>query len=63
MAKRKKLEFISSVEITNTPMKKQLFVDDKMIYPSITMTGTAVAVKYVRQMPSLLKLLRFPLAT
>ena len=32
MAERKKLELISSVEIMNTPMKKQRFVVDGMIY-------------------------------
>ena len=32
MTERKKLEFISSVEIMNTPMKKQRFIVDGMIY-------------------------------
>lgn len=35
MDKRKKLELISSVEIMNTPMKKQRFIVDGMIYPGI----------------------------
>ena len=35
MAERKKLEFISSVEIMNTPMKKQRFIIDGMIYPGL----------------------------
>ncbi len=35
MTERKKLEFISSVEIMNTPMKKQRFIVDGMIYPGI----------------------------
>lgn len=32
MIERKKLELISSVEIMNTPMKKQRFIVDGMIY-------------------------------
>ncbi len=35
MDERKKLELISSVEIMNTPMKKQRFIIDGMIYPGI----------------------------
>ncbi len=35
MAERKKLEFISSVTIMNTPMKKQKFIVDEMIYPGL----------------------------
>ncbi|MBD5103291.1 MAG: AAA family ATPase [Ruminococcaceae bacterium] len=35
MAERKKLELISSVEIMNTPMKKQRFIVDGMIYPGL----------------------------
>lgn len=35
MDERKKLEFISSVEIMNTPMKKQRFIVDGMIYPGL----------------------------
>ncbi len=35
MADRKKLELISSVEIMNTPMKKQRFIVDGMIYPGV----------------------------
>ncbi len=35
MDERKKLELISSVEIMNTPMKKQGFIVDGMIYPGI----------------------------
>ena len=35
MDERKKLELISSVEIMNTPMKKQRFIVDGMIYPGI----------------------------
>lgn len=35
MTERKKLNFISSVEIMNTPMKKQRFIVDGMIYPGI----------------------------
>lgn len=35
MDERKKLELISSVEIMNTPMKKQRFIVDRMIYPGI----------------------------
>lgn len=35
MTERKKLEFISSVEIMNTPMKKQRFIVAGMIYPGI----------------------------
>lgn len=35
MAERKKLELISSVEIMNTPMKKQRFIVDEMIYPGM----------------------------
>ena len=35
MNKRKQLEFISSVEIMNTPMKKQRFIVDEMIYPGL----------------------------
>lgn len=35
MGERKKLELISSVEIMNTPMKKQRFIVDGMIYPGI----------------------------
>ena len=35
MAERKKLELISSVEIMNTPMKKQRFIVDGMIYPGM----------------------------
>lgn len=35
MGERKKLELISSVEIMNTPMKKQRFIVDRMIYPGI----------------------------
>ena len=35
MNERKKLEFISSVTIMNTPMKKQRFIVDEMIYPGL----------------------------
>ena len=35
MTERKKLELISSVEIMNTPMKKQRFIVDGMIYPGL----------------------------
>ena len=35
MIERKPLEFISSVTIMNTPMKKQRFVVDGMIYPGL----------------------------
>lgn len=35
MVERKKLELISSVEIMNTPMKKQQFIVDGMIYPGL----------------------------
>ncbi len=35
MDERKKLELISSVEIMNTPIKKQQFIVDGMIYPGI----------------------------
>lgn len=35
MTERKKINFISSVEIMNTPMKKQQFIVDGMIYPGI----------------------------
>lgn len=35
MAERKKLEFISSVTIMNTSMKKQRFIVDEMIYPGL----------------------------
>ena len=35
MIERKPLEFISSVTIMNTPMKKQQFIVDGMIYPGI----------------------------
>ena len=35
MNERKQLEFISSVEIMNTPMKKQRFIVDRMIYPGL----------------------------
>lgn len=35
MAERKKLEFISSVTIMNTPMKKRRFIVDEMIYPGL----------------------------
>lgn len=35
MDERKKLELISSVEIMNTPMKKQRFIVDGMIYPGV----------------------------
>lgn len=35
MVERKKLELISSVEIMNTPMKKQRFIVDGMIYPGL----------------------------
>lgn len=35
MSERKKLEFISSVTIMNTPMKKQRFIVDEMIYPGL----------------------------
>lgn len=35
MTERKKINFISSVEIMNTPMKKQRFIVDGMIYPGI----------------------------
>ena len=35
MAERKKLEFNSSGEIMNTPMKKQRFIIDGMIYPGL----------------------------
>ncbi len=35
MDERKKLELISSVEIMNTPMKKQRFIVNGMIYPGI----------------------------
>lgn len=32
MSERKKLKFISSVTIMNTPMKKQRFIVDEMLY-------------------------------
>ena len=35
MTERKPLKFISSVTIMNTPMKKQQFIVDGMIYPGI----------------------------
>lgn len=35
MVERKKLELISSVEIMNTPMKKQRFIVDGMVYPGL----------------------------
>lgn len=35
MSERKKLKIISSTEIMNTPMKKQRFIVDGMIYPGI----------------------------
>lgn len=35
MSERHQLQFISSVEIMNTPMKKQHFIVDKMIYPGL----------------------------
>ncbi len=35
MDERKKLKLISSVEIMNTPMKKQRFIVDGMIYPGL----------------------------
>ena len=35
MTERKKLEFISSVTIMNTPMKKQRFIVDEIIYPGL----------------------------
>lgn len=35
MSERKKLKFISSVTIMNTPMKKQRFIVDDMIYPGL----------------------------
>lgn len=35
MSERKKLEFISSVTIMNTPMKKQKFIVHEMIYPGL----------------------------
>ena len=35
MIERKPLEFISSVTIMNTPMKKQRFIVDGMLYPGI----------------------------
>lgn len=35
MTERKKINFISSVEIMNTPMKKQRFIVDGMLYPGI----------------------------
>ena len=35
MDERKKLKLISSVEIMNTPMKKQWFIVDGMIYPGL----------------------------
>lgn len=35
MSERNKLEFISSVEIMNTPMKKQHFIVDEIIYPGL----------------------------
>lgn len=35
MVERKKLELISSVEIMNTPMKKQRFIIDGMVYPGL----------------------------
>lgn len=35
MSERKKLEFISSVTIMNTPMKKRRFIVDEMIYPGL----------------------------
>lgn len=35
MSKRKKLNIISSTEIMNTPMKKQRFIIDGMIYPGV----------------------------
>ena len=35
MNERKQLEFISSVTIMNTPMKKQRFIVDGMIYPGL----------------------------
>lgn len=35
MSERKKLEFISSVTIMNTPMKKQRFIVNELIYPGL----------------------------
>lgn len=35
MSERKKLEFISSITIMNTPMKKQKFIVDEIIYPEL----------------------------
>ena len=35
MNERKKLEFISSITIMNTPMKKQKFIVDEIIYPEL----------------------------
>ena len=35
MTERKKINFISSVEIMNTPMKKQRFIVEGIIYPGI----------------------------
>lgn len=35
MSERKKLKIISSTEIMNTPMKKQRFIVDGMIYPGV----------------------------
>ncbi len=35
MTERKKINFISSVEIMNTPMKKQRFIVEGIIYPEI----------------------------
>ncbi len=35
MSERHQLQFISSVEIMNTPMKKQHFIVDEMIYPGL----------------------------
>lgn len=35
MVERKKLELISSIEIMNTPMKKQRFIIEGIIYPGL----------------------------
>ena len=35
MSERKKLKIISSTEIMNTPMKKQRFIVDGIIYPGV----------------------------
>ena len=35
MTKRIEIEFKSSVEIMNTPMKKRRFIVDEMIYPGL----------------------------